>query len=234
MCRTLGELFTGVVSRIRKHKKYKPEAAVVKVNLGCGLSVAGGWINVDGSLNALFAKCPKSVLKILYNLSGSKQWYSQDEYVDTLKSNSFIHHNLEYGIPFSNECVDYLYSSHLLEHLFIADAERLIREAFRVLKEGGRIRICVPDLGYAISLYHQGEKESALKYFFPASRTEYFGRHRYMYDFELLEALLSKTGFISAERCMYRKGKVADIEKLDDRAEETLFVEASKRTGNLR
>ena len=32
----------------------------VRVNLGCGLAVEKGWINIDGSLNALVSSMPSS------------------------------------------------------------------------------------------------------------------------------------------------------------------------------
>jgi hypothetical protein len=46
-------------------------AVTVKINLGCGLAVAPGWINVDASLNAFFASWSSGVHKVLYKLSGS-------------------------------------------------------------------------------------------------------------------------------------------------------------------
>ena len=99
---------------------------------------------------------------------------------------------------------------------------------YRVLKKDGIVRICVPDLEYAISLYQKGHKEQALHYFFTTSKSGYFSRHQYMYDFDLLRRLLEKTGFTKIERCLYREGKTPDIDALDNRPEETLYVEASK------
>ena len=214
---------------LKRGQRIKPKTDTVKVNIGAGLSVADGWINVDSNLHTLFSKLPAIIIKTLYRLSGVKQRYSQKEYLDLFKNHTFVLHNLEYGMPFPDESVDYLYSSHLLEHLFKDDAANLLREAYRVLKEGGRIRICVPDLEHAISLYHQGNKQEALDFFFTTSKsTYYFSRHKYMYDFDLLRSLLDEAGFIDIERCTYKKGKVPDINKLDNRPDKTLFVEAVK------
>jgi predicted SAM-dependent methyltransferase len=104
----------------------------------------------------------------------------------------------------------------------------LALEAYRVLKKGGRARICVPDLEHAIMLYRSGDKEKALGYFFLDSTAGAFYRHRYMYDFDLLQSILGKIGFTVIERCSYREGKVPDIDKLDNRPEEMLYVEAVK------
>jgi hypothetical protein len=49
-----------------------------------------------------------------------------------------------------------------------------------------------------------------------------------MYDFELLAAELSAAGFGDVQRCAYRAGRTPDLDHLDNRPEETLYVEAAK------
>jgi hypothetical protein len=79
-----------------------------------------------------------------------------------------------------------------------------------------------------VSIYEKGEKEKALQYFFPTSESGHFSRHKYMYDFDMLSKLLEKTGFTRIVRCSYKQGKTPDLDVLDNRPEETLYVEASK------
>ena len=213
---------------LKRNRKIKPKGGIVKLNLGCGLSVAPGWINIDASLNALFAEWPAPVLNFLYRQAGAQRWYSKEQYIDILKDHVFLHHDLEYGIPFVDESVDYIYTSHWLEHLFLDQAERLLRDAYRVLKTGGRIRICVPDLEFAVTAYLRGEKEKAVSYFFSTSHAGRLGRHQYLYDYELLRGLLFEVGFGDAQRCSYREGKTPEIDQLDNRPDETLYVEATK------
>ncbi len=228
MLLNLIELINRLILSVSRYRKIKPKGEIVKVNIGSGLSVAPGWLNVDASLNAFFSKWPAFVLKLLYRISSVKKWYSIDDYLHILKNNTFIHYNVEYGLPFPDESVDYIYSSHLLEHLYKEDAKKLLKEAYRVLKKGGIIRICVPDLEYAISLYQKGEKEKALNYFFTTSKASYLSTHRYMYDFDLLKHLLEEVGFTNVKKCSFRQGMTPDIEILDNRPEETLYVEAIK------
>jgi len=64
--------------------------------------------------------------------------------------------NLENGLPFKDGTIDYVYASHVLEH--INNVTDLIKEVHRVLKTGGRFEIYVP-YGVTTSLYHA-------KYFF--------------------------------------------------------------------
>lgn len=200
----------------------------VKINLGCGLSVAPGWINVDGSLNALVAGWPKSAHRCLYRLSGSSQYISFEEYHKLLRANRFVFHNLEYGLPFAERCADVIYSAHFVEHLTKQDGAHLLAEAFRVLKPGGRIRISVPDLAYAVSLYKSETERMLDNYFFVEHRGSYFARHKYMYDYQLMKSTLERTGFTDVFRCNYRQGRMPDVALLDNRPEDSLFVEASR------
>ncbi|MBI5925022.1 MAG: hypothetical protein HY836_05430 [Aquabacterium sp.] len=103
---------------------------VIEVNLGCGFAVTKGWINVDGSLNALVAGLPSIVHRLAYRLTGAKHYQS--------------------------------------------------------------------------------------------------ARHKYMYDFPMLKALLEQVGFKDVVRCQLQGGQVPDIKILDNRPKESLFVEASK------
>jgi SAM-dependent methyltransferase len=198
-------------------------------NLGCGLAVAPGWINVDASLNALFAGAPKPVLSLLYRLSGANRYYSEQEYSRLLSDHCFVFHDLARSLPFREKTIDVFYSSHFFEHLFKKDAERLLREMRGALKDGGIIRIAVPDLAHAVGLYTEGKtKEMLENYFFVDDRSSYLARHKYMYDFDSLRALLAEAGYQNIRRCNYQEGASPDLVSLDNRPEETLYVEATR------
>jgi predicted SAM-dependent methyltransferase len=221
--------FNSFVAWTRKSRRITPTGNLIKVNFGSALAVTDGWINVDGSPHLLFAGMPKPLLRLLYRVSDASNWCgTQDHYIKQLREHRFVHHNLEYGLPFPDGSVDYLYSSHVLEHFYPDMAEQILRDAYRVLKMGSRARICVPDLHHAFELYTQGFKEQALTYFFVSSEARTLYQHRYMYDYELLCSLLRTVGFTSVERCAYQKGLVPDISILDNRPDETLYVEAVK------
>ena len=205
------------------------EITNVRLNLGCGLAVTKGWINVDGSLNALVASMPSALHPIMYRLAGAKQYYSESEYCRLLRDHSFIHHDLSNGIPFKDCVADYIYTSHFVEHLYLKDAIHLVNECYRVLKNGGTVRICVPDLEYALKLYSSGKKQDMLQnYFFVEDDESYYARHKYMYDYEMLSTILSQSGFHDIQRCKFQEGSVPDMDILDNRPDETLFVEARK------
>jgi len=50
-------------------------------------------------------------------------------------------------LPVAADSVDMCYSSHLLEHLSPPEADYFLREQRRILRQGGVIRVAVPDLG---------------------------------------------------------------------------------------
>ena len=203
--------------------------SLVKINLGSGLKVAPGWINIDGHLQYFLSRSPTAILRLLYKLTqNQKQSYSINEYISILKSNRFVYHNLKYGIPFCDCTADYIYCSHFLEHMYRDDAIKFVSEIYRVLKPGGILRICIPNLAYVFSLYNLGHKERALSYLFEFSETDEYTYHRYMYDFELLKKLLQEAGFQKIDKQTYRKGAMLDIQNLDNRPDETLYVEAYK------
>ena len=231
MTRWFIETTTKMICRRKANRKMipRPIAETVKINLGCGLAVAKDWLNIDGSLSALIAGWPRVLHRIAYRMTGAKRYYSQEEYCRLLGDHIFIHHDLSYGIPIQDQSADFVYSSHFLEHLPKKQAETLLRETYRVLKSGGMLRVCVPDLEYAMSLYASGEKEKMLvNYFFIEDDESHYARHKYMYDFSMLQNMLRQIGFQEITRCAFRTGKVPDIETLDNRPEDTIFIEAKK------
>lgn len=233
LTRKIGRLSVNQLTRLaawtRRNRRTKPPVnGPVKLNLGCGLQVAKGWMNIDGSLNSMVAAAPGWMLSLAYRFSGARQFYSKEVYCETLRTNWFVHHNLHYGIPLADQTADFIYSSHFLEHLNQESGRRLLEECFRALKQNGVVRIAVPDLAHAWEMYRQGEKDHMLQIFFFTGDETGFGEHRYAYDYEMLAALLRELGFSQVERAEFQKGATPDLEQLDNREGYTLFVEARR------
>lgn len=217
-------LLTGLLSRLPK--RMPKSHGVVKVNLGSGLNVAPGWVNVDASLNAFLAGAPEPLLKVSYRITGSRRFYSESDYIACLRTNLFIHADLNRGIPLPDASVDFCYCSHFLEHLYPDRAVDVLKEALRVLKPSGVLRIGVPDLKYVVGLYAAGDKDRFLQYFFLPKDEPDLSRHRFMYDYATLAATLERAGFVDVVRRDFREGAVPNLDVLDNRRDETLFVEA--------
>jgi predicted SAM-dependent methyltransferase len=153
-------------------------------------------------------------------------------------------HDATHGLPFADSSFKGVYSEHCIEHLELRQADVVFGEILRVLRPGGTLRIIVPDLELYARRYlalHDGQHSESLPYseldavdglYTPAmsvSRIYKDWGHRFIYDFQTLEALLDRHGFADITRESYRSGR--DATMLQDSAEhvkESLYVEASK------
>lgn len=81
-----------------------------------------------------------------------------------------IQSNFLNGFPFGENSFQVVYSSHVLEHFTLEQGEFLLREAYRILKNQGILRIVVPDFEAGIREYvaildsHDGSALSELKH----------------------------------------------------------------------
>jgi SAM-dependent methyltransferase len=132
-------------SRSRPHEDNIHET--IKVNLGCGRRALPGWINYDSSIKIHVMKY-RIVRRLFYFFK-----IISKEDLESQWPRNVIRRDLRKGIPLKDNSVDYIYCSHMLEHLSLEDARKLIREAFRVLKPGGWMRIVVPDLKLLATKY---------------------------------------------------------------------------------
>ena len=201
-----------------------------KLNLGCASQIVDGWINVDYALGARMAKYPlftflNNRLK-LFNSSWDKR--------------IFIH-DLTCELPWANEEVDIIYTSHTLEHLSKQDGYYLLCESFRILRNGGVLRIVVPDLNFVVNKYNNGEimaedfleclgvklsKPQGLRGIIK-KLSEY--PHQCMYNADRLRVILEHIGFVVHEM-PYAKSKICDIGKIEieSRTKNAVVLEAVK------
>lgn len=124
--------------------------------------------------------------------------------------------------PLSNkDKFDYVFSEHLIEHLPFPKGFAMLKECYRILKPGGKIRITAPDLAFLINIYR--EDKSALEEEYIAWTTERlrpppcshppscesfivndFMRnwgHQFIYDERTLSFALGSAGFSDVARC---------------------------------
>ena len=122
---------------------------MIILNLGCGTRASSEpeFVNVDWSISLRLKKNPLLRFFAPLLVRGERL-----QALRSLPSNIMVH-NLAKGIPFESNSVDFVYHSHLLEHLDREVATTFLLEIKRVLKPGGIQRIVVPDLERACRAY---------------------------------------------------------------------------------
>jgi predicted SAM-dependent methyltransferase len=75
---------------------------------------------------------------------------------------SVIYLDVTGRFPFDNGTFDYITSEHMIEHIPYQAAQTMLRECYRVLRPGGRVRVATPDLRTLLAL-HSKEKTDAQK-----------------------------------------------------------------------
>lgn len=143
---------------------------------------------------------------------------------------SVIYLDATHRFPFKDNTFDYVYSEHMIEHLDYRSAVSMLRESFRVLRPGGRIRISTPNLRVLVGLLSEQRTAQQNYYinfmvnkFLPAvdSCKEVFvinnafraWGHQFLYDPETLRVALAGAGFENIE---YYPPGISDDENLRD------------------
>ena len=211
-------------------KKYVVPVTHAYANFGCGMRCVPGWLNVDGSLTALLGSRRFSFInKLLYRVAGSSAFYSFSEYNEIIRISGLLFSDLRNGVPFADNSLDVVYTSHFLEHLNKQDGRHFLKECYRALKPGGLLRISIPDLEIAFTSYYKEEKvEEMLDLFFYNSDGADFHSHKYNYNFQSLKKILEEDGFRNVVRESYQHGKCPKIDFLDVYPEHSLYVECVK------
>jgi predicted SAM-dependent methyltransferase len=158
---------------------------------------------------------------------------------------NYLRHDLRRPLPFGDGTVERILIEHYFEHCEPRrEVPRLLAECRRVLREGGTLRIIVPDAGAYCRAYASGDAEqwkrlgwepgnlpadmptamSVLNHVFLQN-----GEHKAGWDFETLRLVLERAGFRDVERMAF--GKSRDPGMTIDRpnhAPYSLYVEARK------
>jgi predicted SAM-dependent methyltransferase len=153
--------------------------------------------------------------------------------------------------PLPDGVFDFIFSEHMIEHVSYAHAEHMLRECFRIMKAGGRIRISTPDLNFLMELYRDDKsplqeeyvRQTAEEAGIKALDTHVINRfvrewgHLFIYDEKALRVALEQAGFAEIERCGLNESKAPALSNIENETRrppgflrlETLTLEGVKR-----
>lgn len=97
---------------------------------------------------------------------------------------------------FSTGTVDLVYMCHILEHIIRNDLKEVLLEMKRVLKEGGILRLSVPDLDKLIEVYNVSGKDiNAISHQLMGGQDHRYNIHYSVFNNKRLSELLKEVGF---------------------------------------
>jgi predicted SAM-dependent methyltransferase len=193
-----------------------------KYNLGCGNMLYRDFLNIGH-----------------WHQLGENTIY-QD--VNGKEGTFMLNYDLRNGIPAHDGSLELVYHCHMLEHLSYQDGVAFIKECYRVLAAGGRMRIVVPDLELWAKAYATNNRFFMEEYrkvldkdLYVTNGAIFMGMlhnhdHKCGYDFETLKWVLEHAGFGDVRKTLYADSEhVSNISEIEPynavRVMESLCVE---------
>lgn len=213
----------------------------IRLNLGCGLRAPEGWVNIDRSPSILLDRIPGAKTLFLRT-----KVLTPEQAVVWPRNIRMI--NVRKGLPYRTGTVETVYSSHMLEHIYFAEAQRLLREIRRVLQPGGILRLALPDVDRWVSDLYEGtpplEYPNAGQEFiyrlhdYPWDRPSLrqrikgvFGRapHYWQPTRSVVKWMLAEAGFSQVTEPAFQMGRCPDLVAVEHRGD-SMFIEAEAST----
>ncbi len=193
------------------------------LRLSCFDQAIPNWLNTDITPHIFISKIPGAarLLHLLGRMDEKRFRQHRDGVFAGVR-----YMNLTKPFPLADGSIENVFCAHVFEHLYRDDAIICARQVHRVLAPGGVFRGTVPDLDYAIDNYSPENPEELLDTVYESTHRNDKNRHQWMYKEGSMTRLLQAAGFEKVARCEYQQGQCADLEKLDNRPEGTLFMEA--------
>jgi hypothetical protein len=196
----------------------------MKIHFGAFNCPIDGWVNTDITPHLFIARVP-GLPWLLHKIGKIPASRYQDYQRGAFRKLRYL--NVGKPWPFADDTAEAIFSSHVVEHLSLHSARVCVRNAYRVLKKDGVLRIVVPDLDKYIAEYRSDTAYEWAREVYEADNTSEKNMHHFMYNCESMTRLMREAGFSDVRRVSYRAGRCPDIDQLDNRPD-SLFMEAVK------
>lgn len=167
------------------------------------LHIGGGWCRLDGWLNTDIELIP-----------------------DVMRMDATE------PFPFRDKTFQYVYTEHMIEHVPYQKGVHMLQECYRVLRDGGIIRVITPDLAAIVGLYQGKLSPDQQEYLLWFCRTfvhesppdavfainamfRQWG-HQFIYDEKTLTDSMQAAGFRSVERCALGESRHLELRNMDN------------------
>jgi len=210
----------------------------LRLNVGCGSTIVAGWLNIDKSPNVILDRF-RPLKRLLFRAGVLEEAHLAEW------SRNVIWHDARHRFPYPDGGAEAIYSSHMLEHLYLDEAKQVLVEFRRLLQPRGVLRLALPDAAMWASELLAGLERSqngqvglqfnealntqptrrpnALKLAVGALGNS---RHRWQPTQDLVRAMILNAGFAFCEERAFRQGNLPDLDKVENRPQ-SMFIEAT-------
>ena len=135
--------------------------------------------------------------------------------------------DLRKGLPFKD--VSFVFAEHFIEHLAYDDALKLMREARRVLRDDGVLRLSTPNLDWVWVTHYRldAPEDQQVAACFYLNRAFHGWGHQFLYNERTLTATLRDAGFANVKRVAYGESEHPELRGLERHEKSTDYGELS-------
>ena len=105
---------------------------------------------------------------------------------------------------FKDESIEEIYASHVVEHVDQKNIKKTLKGIYRVLQNGGKFYVSVPDLDILCRIFIEKTAPPKVKYHVMrmmfGGQTDEFDYHYFGWNYEFLNTYLLEAGFKKNER----------------------------------
>lgn len=160
--------------------------------------------------------------------------------------------------PLPSECLDFVFSEHLIEHVSHESALLMLAECFRTLRPGGVIRLATPNLQNFLRLFEANPLPDRVHYVqwaikrnrlpqYPAAACFVLNNmfrnwgHQFLYDPVTLESTLRRAGFAEVKTCSVGESPHPELHNIESHGRrigedsnrfETMVLEAMRQSSS--